>query len=76
MGKYGRIRFTNTPENLNLINLVNCKPCVTTYLTNAVYILQEYRNDYFSDTTDSDLSNIFDEIIADINRAKYLLTLK
>jgi hypothetical protein len=75
MGKYGRIQLTKHTKTLKLVNL-SSDMCINMYLTQIVEILNNYRNKYFSDSSDSDLSNIFDEIIADINRAKYLLSLK
>jgi hypothetical protein len=71
MGKYGRPEFPDTfslemekPENVD----------VETYLTSfADYLIS--LSDELDPRTDTDLLNIRDTMLGNINRAKYLLTL-
>ena len=75
MGKYGRIRLNEKNNSLQLINLEHLNISIGEYLDYISKQILEYREQHFSNSLDSDLSNIMDEIIADINRARYLLTL-
>jgi len=74
MGKYGRIVL---PHDTNL-KLINKKKNISVhnYLQIVSHILLDIQIEHFHDNYNSDLSNIFDEIISDINRACYLLTLR
>ena len=72
-GKYGRIDLASGTANLTIHNLAT-QP-TGAYLTQAITKLLSYRDSYFNTSPDSDLSNIFDEIIGHLNRAKYLLSL-
>ena len=71
MGKYGRVIASNT-FNLTLANLSN---------TDAVAATDNYINfliglsNQLDGSKDSDLLNIRDEILAGLNKLKYLLTL-
>ena len=75
MGKYGKIKLSTNGEQITLVDISNMSMSLTEYLLEVVKNLNQFRLDYFSDQMDSDLNNIFDEIIADVNRAKYLLEL-
>lgn len=73
MGKYGRPHISDENLSLRLFN----------YNNNLSFFMDElyncYRNDcrcLFDDNKDSELVNIIDEIIAVIDKIKYLLTLE
>lgn len=73
MGKYGRIISPST-FNLILENYKNLGPMslmneIETYLVNDVPTMLDAKKD-------TDLLNIRDEMLADVNKTKYLLTLK
>jgi DNA-binding ferritin-like protein len=72
-GKYGRIKF-ETPVELNLVNIDEIS---------IMDVLQEFNqylvtrfDEYVDSEKDSDCTNIRDEILAEVNRLRYLLTLK
>lgn len=71
MGKYGRIIATNT-FNLNLANLSSIDIIATTdtYINFLIGLSSQ-----LDSSKDSDLLNIRDEILASLNKLKYLLTL-
>jgi hypothetical protein len=71
-GKHGRLSF-NTPgsiefSNIDEISIVDILDQASTYLVVAV-------NETHDSVTDTDCLNIRDEILAAINKLKYLLTL-
>ena len=73
MGKYGRPRLTPATATINLKNM--------TEKTAAVYInaARDYLQGGFSKTIlpkDTDLLNIRDEILGDLNQLAYLFTLR
>jgi hypothetical protein len=72
-GKYGKIKY-ETPIELNLVNrdelsLMDVLEEFTEYLVTSFA-------ENFDSLKDTDLLNIRDEILAAVNRLKYLLTLK
>jgi DNA-binding ferritin-like protein len=73
MGKYGRPKLTAKTANLHLSNLSEksivsfIKKCIQVLLTDVIKGLK--------DNTDSDLVNIRDEMLADLNQLLYLFTL-
>jgi DNA-binding ferritin-like protein len=69
MGKYGRIVFKNT--SLNIFDIES--PELSDYLTGVVEFLNSISDKL--DETDTDLLNLRDEILAETNKLKYLLTL-
>jgi len=71
MGKYGRIIASNT-FNLSLNNLSNTDIIATTdsYINFLIGLSSQ-----LDSSKDSDLLNIRDEILASLNKLKYLLTL-
>ena len=75
MGKYGRILLSAKGDTLELKNMKNDHGSTIIYLKDSVECLRLLRDKYFNKSEDSDLSNIFDEIFSDLNRACYLLTL-
>lgn len=71
-GKYGRIVFSEPfsieLSNFDDIDIVSVLDEVTEYLTTSF-------NEEVDSVTDSDCLNIRDEILGDLNKLKYLLTL-
>jgi hypothetical protein len=76
MGKYGRIKLSKKGEIIKLKNNKTDIDGTSNYLGESVDALRLLRDEYFNKSQDSDLSNIFDEIFADLNRSRYLLSLK
>lgn len=72
-GKYGRFKFKNKTANIQLFNLKSLE--INSFLSAFVDFLKNLSSE-FSSEEDSDLLNIRDEMLADINKLKYLLTLK
>ena len=72
MGKYGRIEFQ--PEfaiafqDIKVLNMQNFMDGITEFLVSLT--------DQLDSRYDTDLLNIRDEMLGDINKLKYLLTLK
>jgi hypothetical protein len=71
MGKHGRPQF-DQGLNLPLLDLTSVD--VMEYIDSVVQFLISLTNVYDS-SSDSDLLNIRDEILAEFNKLKYLLTL-
>lgn len=69
MGKYGKIEFKNT--SLKLFDIES--PELADYLSGVVDYLNTISDKL--DETDTDLLNLRDEILAETNKLKYLLTL-
>jgi DNA-binding ferritin-like protein len=69
MGKYGRIEFKNT--SLAIYDIES--PELSDYLSGIVEYLNSISDKL--DETDTDLLNLRDEILAETNKLKYLLTL-
>jgi DNA-binding ferritin-like protein len=71
-GKYGRLSFSEPfsieLSNFDDIDIVSVLDEVTEYLTTSF-------NEEVDNTADSDCLNIRDEILGDLNKLKYLLTL-
>lgn len=72
-GKYGRIRFDQGTADITIKNIPNTP--TGDYLAHQATALLHLRDTYFNQSVDSDLSNIFDEIIGHLYRTKYLLSL-
>jgi hypothetical protein len=73
MGKYGRVRFDGDGESVELKNSDSMS--VAEFLDSTIEFLLGLTED-MDDKADTDLLNIRDEMLAQINRLKYLLTLK
>lgn len=72
MGKYGRVslKAIGSPAPLKDLSDVN----LDEYLSKHVDLYNEYKIDTFKD--DADIQNKLDELVADINKLRYLATLK
>lgn len=70
MGKYGRPKFDTM--NVELNSMKNVK--VNDLINNAIEFLNNLTNEL--DPKDTDLLNIRDEMLGELNKLKYLLTLK
>jgi hypothetical protein len=73
MGKHGRFEFANQTANVQLFNLKSIE--INSFLSTSIEFLTNLTKEY-SPEQDSDLLNIRDEILGEINQLKYLLTLK
>lgn len=71
MGKYGRISVKSTGSPAPLKDLADLDP--TELVEKYVRIYTTYRENTFKD--DPEIQNIIDEVIADIHKLKYLLTM-
>jgi hypothetical protein len=72
MGKHGRPRLTDGVMNIEVIDIDELS--IDDYVNSCVDFLISLNDVY--ETTDSDLLNIRDEMMAEFNKLKYLLTLK
>ena len=72
MGKHGRPRLTNGVLNIEIIDIDEMS--IDDYVISCVDFLVSLNDVY--ESTDSDLLNIRDEMMAEFNKLKYLLTLK
>jgi DNA-binding ferritin-like protein len=72
-GKYGRIVYTS-PAGLEISNSEDLN--VQDILTEVTDYLTTNFNEIHDSVKDSDCLNIRDEIVAELNKLKYLLTLK
>jgi len=66
-GKYGRIMYPS-PASVDLVNMNELD-------INSVYLSSEFDKEVDTEK-DTDCQNIRDEILAELNQLKYLLTLK
>lgn len=73
MGKYGRFELSEGGADIKLFNLKSLE--INQFLTTIIDFLLGLNNE-LSPEKDSDLLNIRDEILGDVNKLKYLLTLK
>ena len=73
-GKYGRVKLTGKNAQLQLQNITDAG--AVRIITAAVKYLQGHLTKSLKAVQDSDLINIKDEIIADLNQLLYLFTLK
>jgi len=73
MGKYGRIALEGKDDAIILSNIGEMK--VDEFLDTVTEFLLSF-NHQLNPQRDSDLLNIRDEILGDLNKLKYLLTLK
>ncbi len=73
-GKYGRVKLTGKNAQINLHNLTDAG--ASRMITSAIKYLQGPLTKTLKTVQDSDLINIKDEIIADLNQLLYLFTLK
>lgn len=71
-GKYGRISFSNASLNLFDQDEID----INSILEEVVEYLQEPFNEMHDPIKDTDCLNIRDEIVASLNKLRYLLTLK
>jgi len=72
MGKYGRIVIEKEDE----INLVNIGEMDQDEFLEVICDFLLSMNEKLDETKDSDLLNIRDEMLAEVNKLKYLLTLQ
>lgn len=73
MGKYGRIELT---DDISTINLKNMNDLLTNDFVNEFVDFLIGLSQEFDPKVDSDVLNIRDEILGEVNKLKYLLTLK
>ena len=73
MGKYGRIELNDEISELKLKNMKDLS--INSYLNDFCEFLVELTGE-FDDEKDTDVLNIRDEVLAEVNKLKYLLTLK
>jgi hypothetical protein len=73
MGKYGRPKMTGATGTLTLKNL--SEKAAVAYLRGAIQLLQGAFSKTLDPKKDTDLINIRDEILADLNQLAYLFTL-
>lgn len=73
MGKYGRIELSDDISTLEMKNMKDLS--MNSYLTEFCDFLFDL-NSEFDDKKDTDVLNLRDEILAEVNKLKYLLTLK
>ena len=77
MGKYGRPTLSEEDLCLNLQNFKDPENADLTEFTTHLYLFySEEAKSIFSQERDSEIINILDEIIALVDKVKYLLTLK
>ena len=73
MGKYGRIELS---EDISTIKLKNMSDLSTNDFINEFVDFLTGLTQEFDSKLDSDILNIRDEILGEVNKLKYLLTLK
>lgn len=73
MGKYGRIELKDTNSKLELKNMKELS--INEYLNEFANFLIEL-TEIFNPKEDSDVLNLRDEMLSEVNKLKYLLTLK
>lgn len=73
MGKYGRFTLDDEDKTLTLINMLEMD--LPAFLKSLKSDITSMSND-LSKEKDTDLLNIKDEILADVNQLSYLLTLE
>jgi hypothetical protein len=73
MGKYGRVEFLSGEGNINLKNTNTLD--LNNFLKENIEWLKSL-NDKLKSDGDSDLLNLRDEMMGEINKLRYLLTLK
>ena len=73
-GKYGRVKLTGKNAQITLQNITDAG--AVRVITAAIKYLQGPLTKSLKTVQDSDLLNIKDEIIADLNQLLYLFTLK
>jgi hypothetical protein len=74
MGKYGRPKAENLQSNYALSDYQ--EGCLEEYLNSLIHRYTQECKNSLDPKSDSDLLNILDEMIALVNKTKYLLTLK
>ena len=72
MGKYGRFTLENDDKTLNIVNLTELD--LKEMLQTSKDALVQWNNEF--DSSDTDIMNIRDEILALLNKITYLLTLE
>jgi hypothetical protein len=73
MGKYGRIALEGSEDTIQLSNIGELN--VDEFINTVLDYLISFDNK-LNDQKDSDLLNLRDEMMAEFNKLKYLLTLK
>ena len=73
MGKYGRMKLNSTTSSFNLKNL--SESSIINFIKRSIDYLNNELVNKLKDT-DTDLFNIRDEMIAELNQLLYLFTLK
>jgi hypothetical protein len=71
MGKYGRISIKGIGSPAPLVDLTGAN--IDDLLNKYISIFEGYKTSTFS--KDDDIKNIIDEIVASINKLKYLITM-
>lgn len=72
-GKHGRFELNEQGADIKIFNLKSLE--INSFLNSFIEFLIGLSKEY-SPEQDSDLLNLRDEMLADINKLKYLLTLK
>lgn len=72
MGKYGRPKMTGKTNTLKVQNLT--ETTIKTFIDKCIQVLQQVLPKHLKDT-DTDLFNIRDEMLGQLNQLKYLFTL-
>lgn len=73
MGKYGRVELSDDISTLKLSNMKELK--TNDFINKFIDFLLDLDNQ-FDTKKDTDVLNIRDEVLAEVNKLKYLLTLK
>lgn len=73
MGKYGRVTLEGEADSIQLSNIGEVN--LGEYLETLTDFLLSFNNK-LNDARDSDLLNVRDEMLGEVNKLKYLLTLK
>lgn len=73
MGKYGRVALEGENDSIQLSNIGEMN--IEEFINTVVDFLCALTNQ-LNDSRDSELLNIRDEMLAEVNKLKYLLTLK
>lgn len=76
MGKYGRVVIQTNQNDIIKLENINPSKDIRDILEGWQSMFIETRDKHFATSSDSDLSNIFDEMIAAINQTRYLLSLQ
>lgn len=74
MGKYGRPKFTSKTSHITLGNYTETR--AQTLLEDGVHYLTTHATKTLDAKKDTDLINLRDEIVGELNKVRYLFTLE